>query len=660
MFKSQKTTVTDANKVQYCVDMIGQIDGDYADIKQNNIEAFDYYFGKGYMKDLKGRSTVYTSDLADTIEWIMPSLVRIFAGGDDVTSLTPRKKENTQQVQNHNELVNYQIKVKNKWFIIINDWFKDALLLKRGAVKRQWHKEIEKDDKDFENVDEMTLMQLASDPNVTKVEVTNETVVSPERLVGDYNEYGQIVPRMIPSIKAYDCTIYYEFEDEYPLIEAVPSEEYGFPVDTRDIEDCRFFYHRIKYTKWQFIDKYGEDSFKKVEELKETYQNTTDDGSVTDARFSDINGLNMQFFYDQKDGMWLVYENYFINQDTGEPWIRIICGNQLLKDEKNVYKMPPFRILTPIKLSHRIIGMSLFDILKDLQKIRTSLLRQMLDNVYFNNNGRTIIDPTKVSFEDFLNANRPGGVVRTLNGYPANAEGIFPLPTPSLQPWTFEVFETMNKEKDYHTGVPRSFQGVNPNVLNKTYRGQNQQVAQAQQRIEMMARLFAEMGIAPLIRDIVDMNTRFMKDEIAIKVVNDWIEVTPEDVVAKADVIINVGLGTTSKDTLVSQNQQMIALYMQMYPIFGEALNDKMLHALKELVKAMGYRDTQNWVPGEEEMQEAIQKMEKQRYLEMMNKGGSNSKGTQPDQLPNQQATQAAQPMNPNTMIPDIMGEYFG
>jgi hypothetical protein len=565
----------DLKKVQEMIDKIRKIDAQYSDIKNNNIDAFDYYFGVNYMTDVDGRSKIYTSDLRNTIEWVMPSLMKIFAGGDDVCSLQPRNQEKAKQVENHNELINYQLKTKNKWFEILNSWFRDALLLKRGAVKYQWFEETEiDDDDDFFNATQEDLIKYASDPNITKV------IIEKENEDGTLNGYIE---------KAVG--------DEFPLVEAVPSEEYGFPVDTREIDSCSFFYHRCKYDQWDFTRRFGKPAFEKVKELRDSFLDITDDLSVDQERFVDINGVAIKFFYDINENKWLVYECYYRNPDNGKAWIRAICGNNLLEDKKNKYKKPPFELITPIKLAHRIIGVSLFDILKDLQKIRTSLLRQMLDNVYFNNNGRTLLDPTRVNFETFLKSNRPGGVVLTLDGTPADEKCLFPIPTPQLQPWAFEVFELMNKEDDYATGVPRSFQGVNPNIINKTMRGQNQQIQQAQQRIEMMARLFAEMGIAPLVKDIVDMNSRFLKKETALKVVNDWITVAPEDTVAKADIIINVGLGTGNKDIVIGQMQQLIGLYLKLQSSgFNVAGSEQVHNAMKELVKAMGYRNVDDFV----------------------------------------------------------------
>ena len=640
ILEKRERKTPDNKKIKGLVKQIYTVDSQYTKIKTNNVDAFDYYFGINYMDDSEdGRSKVYTSDLADTVEWILPSHVRIFAGGDDVASLSPRRQEHSQQVQNHNELVNYQIKSKNKWFIIINDWIRDALLLKRGIVKYQWVSEKETDEKIFEDVTDIELQTHRMNEDVVSVEVLGQTEVVPAQ----YDDFGEVT---LPAQITYKIKVNYEFEDEYPLIEVVPPEEVGFPVDTRSRDDCRFLYHRTTYDKWQFINRFSKEKFKKVKEYKESFLNTIEDFSVEQERYTDIEGLS--FFYDFAEDKWIVYECYYPNPENGTPWVTFFCGNVELESEKNKYKKPPFQIITPIKLSHRLIGMSMYDLLKDLQKIHTALMRQMLDNIYFNNNGRTLLNPNYIDVNEWLDGMRPGGIVPTKDGMPASRDAFLPIDTPQLPAWAFSVLELVQQEKDYHTGVPRSFQGVTNDTLNKTMRGQNQQIQMAEQRIEMMARLFAEMGIAPLIRDIVDMNYWFMTKPVALRVVDEWIDVSPEDVVAKADVIINVGLGTTSKDTQVAQNQQMIALYMQLYQIFGNSLDSKIVHAMEQLVKAMGYRDTQNWVP------------EASGVPNLQNLGGANPQGTQPGQETSPQATQPANPTNPNVLIPNFEQGYFG
>ena len=70
----------------------------------------------------------------------------------------------------------------------------------------------------------------------------------------------------------------------------------------------------------------------------------------------------------------------------------------------------PFVSLTPIPMPHRFFGLSVADLVMDLQLIKSSILRQILDNLYLSNNGRHIISD-QVNLDDMMTS-RPGGIVR--------------------------------------------------------------------------------------------------------------------------------------------------------------------------------------------------------------------------------------------------------
>jgi hypothetical protein len=245
-------------------------------------------------------------------------------------------------------------------------------------------------------------------------------------------------------------------------------------------------------------------------------------------------------------------------------------------------------------MAHRVAGFSFYDLIKELQQIRTAMLRQILDNVYFANNRRYFGDPERINVDDYLKNNFPGALVRTV-GDPRAA--VMPEEKAPIPPEVFQFWEMLNVEKDYHSGVPRSFQGVNPNVLNKTWRGQNEQVSQASQRILMMARLIAEMGVAPLVRDIVDINLWFLKKKQAVRFLNNWKEISPEQIVGQADCIVNVGLGTSNKQQTIVYMQQLLALYQQIKAAGVPVVTPtNVYNAMKELIRAMGLRNVGDFV----------------------------------------------------------------
>ena len=68
--------------------------------------------------------------------------------------------------------------------------------------------------------------------------------------------------------------------------------------------------------------------------------------------------------------------------------------------------------MTPIIMPHRFYGRSVSELIEDIQLIKSTVMRQMLDNMYLTNNNRIAIQDGQVAMDDLL-TNRPGGIVRT-------------------------------------------------------------------------------------------------------------------------------------------------------------------------------------------------------------------------------------------------------
>ena len=102
-------------------------------------KALDYYLGDMNDMPVPGdRSRAVSSDVADTVEGLMPSLMEIFFSGDEVVEFTPTGQEDEELAQQESDYVNYQFTQKNPGFIILYNFIKDALLSKNGVVKVYW------------------------------------------------------------------------------------------------------------------------------------------------------------------------------------------------------------------------------------------------------------------------------------------------------------------------------------------------------------------------------------------------------------------------------------------------------------------------------------------------------------------------------------------
>jgi hypothetical protein len=570
------------NVVAHCLDQIGRIKRDVEALNTDREDALRFYRGDSdIVQTVEGRSTVTTSDLMDTVEWLKPALLEIFAGKNDCISLQPTDEMDAPAVKKLQLLIDYQLRVRNKWYLIMHDWISDALLMKIGVVKYQWVTSTQKIRKQYLGLSQEEYEAKAAEENAEVVGLIKHTE-QPEVRDSVSLEVQQ------PEVSTYDMTVDYIIYDEYPEIDVVPPEDFGMPTMIRELDDAKFVYHRVSMPKWKFVERYGSD---KLDEVKTGESTNPVDRVVNEQRFLDLGGK--VFYYDQEKDEYIVYECYF-RDDDGTPKVVHLCGMTVLEESENPYGRPPFVVWTPIKVSHRMMGLSFYDLLKNIQKLRTELLRQVIDNCYQTNYRRVAADVSRVNLDDLLNNNTTNAVIR-VTGDPRAA--IFPEQKAPLPAEVFGLLETLLSERDYHSGVPRSYQGVLPATQHRTFRGQSQQVELASQRIQHLARIIAEMAIAPLVNEIVNLNIMFLTKKRSIRYLNEWVEITPDNIVGKYDVAVNVGLGTRNKDNIVIQMQQLLGIFAQIFRLGVPVVNaQNVYNVLKEMLDAMGYKNASDFV----------------------------------------------------------------
>ena len=224
-------------------------------------------------------------------------------------------------------------------------------------------------------------------------------------------------------------------------------------------------------------------------------------------------------------------------------------GSTILSEEEVDY--PNIYSICPILWPHRFVGLSLSDLLFDLQELQTALNRQILDAVYLTNNPRSEVVVGGLT-EDTIPAlldNRIGGYV------PVKAPGtVNPLLTTPLQPWTFNLLELWDQKREARTGVSRYSAGLDPNSLNKTATGVMQIMSAAARRIELIARIFAETGFKDRVRGILDLSAKYPEyvGERVLRLTGKQIELSAEQLRGRYDLIVNSGIGRSMPHTLCS------------------------------------------------------------------------------------------------------------
>lgn len=575
------------DEIDHCVDMIERCNKAHVELNKHHTEAMKYYEANELdLGEKLGLSKTVIPTLSDAINWAMPLMMEIFAANEETYYIKPRGGEDVGKAEKLNSLIDYQLKVKNDWFLFCHDWIQDAMISRVGFTKYQWYKDIRKLKKKYKD---LTLEEMSEKVNMSGAEVIGHDEREIQKAVVD--DLGMEVS---PAIKSHDIELQFTIEEEYPLVEAISRENIGVLSDIKNIKDAEFICHKLTYSKGRFIKKFGKAVLAKVDKFKEDFEKGLNTSDVEYERFKNVGGV--EFIYDEKNKKYIVYECYYDNIETGVPWITKLIGSEVIVSEENEYEYPPFEAISVFRQAHKLIGYSFHDLLKKFQELSTALMRNLLNNIYMNNQGRYLVDASgRVNLDDFKNNNVPGGYIRVNSG--GLTDAVQPMVPPQLQPWAFELYERVERIIEYRSGIPRAYKGVDVGTLNKTFRGQSQQIYQASQIIKMMARLIGEMGFVPLIKDMIRINQKFLQKKTAIRLLNEDITILPDDVVGQYDAIINVGIGTNNKDMVVMQMQQLLGIFKMIKEAQLPVITAQNVYfALGELIKAMGFKNKSDFI----------------------------------------------------------------
>ena len=569
------------------------------EISKQRETAMEYYYGQPFGNEVEGRSQYVDSTVQDTIEWIKPSLMRVFASGDDMVKFTPHGPEDVAMAKQASDYVNYVFTKDNPGWEIMYSWFTDALLSKNGIVKVWWDEYTEEQREEYHNLDEMALMSLISDEEVEVVEHTES------------EEDGQPYHDVVIKRKSYNGKI---------KIENVPPSEFLISREAKDIQNARFICHRVKKTLSELREMYPDESLE-VEGLTGGDEDMGAFSGEFQARHSFDNSANFGLNEDvaSEDALktyWL-HESFLKTDYDGDgiAELRKVCtvGDRVLENE--AIDKTPFVSITPIKIPHKFFGLSVADLIMDLQLIKSTIMRNLMDNIYNQNFGRYAVLEGQANLDDLL-TQRPGGVVRV-----KSPNAITPLATPALEPYTFQMLEYLDGVREARAGVSKMSQGLDENALTShtTATAVNAVMGAAQSRVELIARNFAETGVKDLMICIYELLHKNQDRKRMIMLRNEWVPVRPDVWRDKYDCTVSVALGSGNKD------QQMMHL-AQMLQFAGEAMKgglpiismQNMYNLSASLVKAMGFQNVDDYITDPSQLPPQEDKPSPEEQAQMM------------------------------------------
>ncbi len=492
-------------------------------------QAMQYYYGEPFGNEVEGRSTVVSKDVADTIEWIMPSLMKIFMATDEVCRFEPQGPEDQEAAEQATQYINYVFSRLNNAFVTLYSFFKDALLLKNGYIKVYRENYEDRKTETYEGLTDDEFMVVMQKYQGLEQEGTTVNIKEHEVENGLHTIKFETV-----DTRGKTCV------DPIPPEEVLISRQ-----STWDLQKTRFVAHRCKKTISQ-LNEMGFDT-----ENLSAYEDQADYTMERLERFNfdEDSGYNPEPTNDPSmREVWIVEAYPLIDFDgdgIAERRMVTAVGGTVLKYKKGGYAnveidRVPIVSCTPILMPHKHYGQSIADQVMDLQLIKSTVFRQVLDNMYLTNNSRMMALDGMVNIDDLLTV-RPGGIVRV-----KTFDAVKPLQAPPLGAPAFQLLEYIDTIRENRTGVTRYNQGLDADSLNKTATGINTIYTAAQQRIELIARIFAETGVKELFWAIFEIESKHASKPQVMRLTNKWVQVDPREWSDKFDLTVSVGLGTGS------------------------------------------------------------------------------------------------------------------
>ena len=573
---------------------------DSSELSNQRSKAMEYYLGEPYGDEKQGQSQVRTREVLDTIEWIKPELMKIFAGGGDTVRFEPETPADVPWAEQATDFINYLINRKNPGFKILYQWITDGLLQKNGIVKAWWDDTVDKKREEYYGLTDAELQMLVAPPEVELVEQEQE--IDPVS--------GQPV---------WEATIIRTGPPRGICIENIPPEEFLISRSAKSIQDSPFCAHRTQKTISE-LKEMGYDTNKLSEsdfgdsgwmETERQARFSNDDTDVLDPERANADPSMRYVWYTE------AYVRTDYNND-GIAELRKVCkvGGTILDNEE--VDCNPFAGWTPIIISHKFTGLSMADLVMDLQRIQSQLLRNMLNNQYLQNNGRYAVIDGMANMDDLLTS-RAHGVVRM-----KMAGAVTRLDTPQLGQGAFQMLEYMDRLREKRTGVSERSQGLDPGALgaNQAASAVNQVMTAAQQRIELIARVFGETGLTDLFNLLYKLVIQNDTRKTIFRLRDTYVEVNPSEWKEKADTSVVVGLGNGSRESEMMQMNQIFQVQQQ-------------LSANPAYASIVGRTNVYNTV---EDMVKVFNKASAGRYFT-----DPNSPEAKQTQTQNDQAAQAAQ-----------------
>jgi hypothetical protein len=563
-----------------------------SEIQTNQRQAMEQYYGQLYGDEEEGRSQMITREVFETIEWIRPDLVDMFTASDRVVTLEPGDPLAENHVEVAQAYLNHVFFQKHNGLNIIDQFAFDGLLQKLGIAAVYVDEEYG-DLQEYEGLSTPQYQAVVNSPNVEEIVDEEVEEVEASEFYPDGMSYEVKV-----RTKSKKCL---RFDNVAP-------EDFRVSARSTTLDDANYKARVHRMSRHEAMKRFPEKAA-----LLDNYPETDDIADWDerrDVRFVDEEDYDDLKSKSSKSSQELhVYEEYlFWDLDEDEngsedntKLYKVFRSQDLILEYEEVDDHP-FADWCPIKIPHRLYGLSVYDITNDLQRANTVLLRAALDTTYQSVAPRMIVNEGKVNMNDLLDVSA-GAVIRA---QAAPSEVAMPLKTPSGAGDVLPILEKLDQMGESRTGVTRNAQGMDPDSLNKTATGIQLMQDAAAARKRMIARNFGS-GVQKLLQKAYSLLVTQIDSQELFMFNNAWTPINPLEWSDKMNVIVDVGVGTGAREVHMQHLQTIMGMQEKWATTFGlntPVVTPKHIHnTAEEVIRTMGYRSPSRFIGPVEQFQ---------------------------------------------------------
>lgn len=577
--------------------------------------ALNAFFARPLGNEVENRTQVVMPVVRDTMSWIMPQLMRIFAAAKSICRFDPVGQGDEDQAQMETEVVNHIFMVENDGFVIIHDFFWDALLMRNGYAEVHTQEETQVSQEKYTGMDQIELATLLQDTADEELEVLEQREY-PVDMLGTIPQVNQLpmgapAPQMVQQPNVFDVKLRRTKKVKNTKVTPLPPEEMRVTPRARSgMEGIAFAMHQATQARSDLItDGYDRDL---VDECAAGRPNWLEIDAL--ARNQTVDQLSIENPSDRSmqdiELRKVAIRVDFDGDGVAELRRVIIAGDKILENE--VIEETMFVSCEALRMPHRHTGLSIYDLVMDLQIIQTNLWRQGLDNLTVSNNLRYAVDWRNVNIDDLLTS-RPHGPIRG-NGPPS--QWIQPIQPPSnLVEQVLPALNYIDQLRSNRTGVGKGTMGLDPDELQNVTKGGQLAAMSAQALIvELIARFLAE-GLRHIFLKIHSELMRHQDKPLEYQIAGKWVRVDPSSWRKRTRVSANVGLGSGNREEMRA-NVQMLVQGQQGAAQMGLVGPKQGYETFKLLCESLGFNNPERFAmdPQSQEYQQHMQQMAQQPH----------------------------------------------